>query len=229
MKSLYCSSLDTIVDLIPKCGYSTFGGFILVLDDPSASDFVFEGKRNIVSRDHASKYSKIENKKLNDGRLLINKKPRITIVRNPYARILSGFSNKKHKVSGMKNNENRSYEEFNLLLDKIKIHNNNNHFICQTDQLFKLQEYKKIFCLESYIDFYDFVGTYNFNERQSELVKKYSSQNIIHNVTNSVEKYSDYLNEKTCAKILNIYHKDFEILGYSKDKKDISLPPQCKK
>jgi hypothetical protein len=227
MKSYYCKTLDMIVDLIPKCGYSTFGGFVLLLDNHDTNDYIFDGDRNIISRHHADRYKNEEKRKINEAQKF-KSKPRLTIVRNPYARILSAFSNKKHKLSGFSRDNNRSYDEFLKIISFLEHSgsesNLNDHFKAQTSQIYNLDKYEKIFSLEV-LEFYEFVKSHDLDNRKLSLLENYCNKNIIHNVTNSVEKFKTYLDDQTCSKILNIYKNDFEFLGYSKDPNDLHLPP----
>ena len=205
---LYSKSVNLLLELIPKCGTSSFSRVVFVLD----------GEKNWDSKDNPrlkEKYSKLPNGAQNIDR--------ITIIRNPFTRILSAFSNKRHRVLGHRKTKG-SYEDFNKFLNNVSDRFEDHHFKPMTQQL-KRGRYKKIFCLENLTEFWSLLETRISNDKDKTALK-FMKEGFKFNSTDAWEKYNHYLDDKNIKRIIKLYQKDFDLLGYSKNKDDV-LKPCC--
>jgi len=149
-----------------------------------------------------------------DEMLVFSKLLKFTIVRNPYARTLSAFLDKvkrKQEIGSWRGKEHDFYS-FLLWLEQGKLLDNA-HWAPQTSIL-----------LLPVAEF-DFVGRVESLDRDLNYILRRLNGSaegadinpVFSNATGAEEKLASFYCEKTANLVEKLYHRDFELLGYSKD------------
>lgn len=224
----YSPSANLLVEAIPKSGLNTVAISVLYLDGEPFMEL--EPKFNRPTPESFDRYVNLfyEYKKLPAS---ISDIEKVAVVRNPYTRALSGFSNKNHRVlKDTEKGEQLSYDRFLEFLQKLPMFLNDGHFMPQVWQLSSRRFYKKIFSLENMDEYYDFLfERFSEDSEESKILKKIKDTKIQLNTSNSSKRYKGFLNEETSAIIENIYSDDFDLLGYSKDLSKMKEPRVAKR
>ena len=150
---------------------------------------------------------------------------KILLVRNPFARALSMFSNKAHRAYiHLKNKKYLTYHDFKTFLNYAR-GCTDHHIRPIVTQIRSVDEYSNIFYLEDLDSFYSFLKSRATTDEQYKNLEKLHKDNTFMNASSSYEKYRGYLTLEAVNKILNLYALDFSTFKYSKDKKDIFEVP----
>ena len=198
----YCTKREFIFIHIPKTGGTSIE-YKLDLGHIE-NGFIIEDK---ISFQH-SDYTYYQNL----FGYLFKKYTKFTVVRNPYTRIISAYFYIPNKKIGAK--ASQSFDDFlkyvesvlkkkNFHEDLYDIHFRNQHeFICDSNGKIKVD---KLFHFEKYNEVEDFLfKKYNITDKRVMLKGNYKKNQII-------------LTDKQKNLIYNLYKKDFELFGYSKD------------
>jgi len=149
-----------------------------------------------------------------DDMLVFSKFFKFTIVRNPYTRTLSAYLDKvkrKQEIGSWRGKKHDFYS-FLLWLDQGKLLNNA-HWAPQTSiLLLPVNEFDFIGRVESLDQDLSYIlRRLNGSEEGADINPVFS------NATGAEEKLASYYCEKTTNLVEKLYHRDFDLLGYSKD------------
>lgn len=221
----YSPKSNLLIESIPKCGLNTVASSIIYLEGHNIMTLDNEFMR--PTKEYQDEYEKLFYKyKLLPSNLKGIKK--VLVVRNPYTRGLSAFSNKNHRVlKGTKKGEYLPYQSFIdylNLLSKAE-HMNDHHFSPITNQIGNIEDYERVFSIEKIHDFYDYLAE---ESKEFEVIKKIKQANQNLNKSNS-QRYEDYLTKEVINFYQKFYEKDFDILGYSKKIEDKNKPAWFKR
>jgi hypothetical protein len=154
---------------------------------------------------------------------------KVLLVRNPFSRVLSMFSNKAHRAYPyFKNKKDFSYHDFMIFLRSIR-KCKDHHITPIMKQLSPskgIDQFDKIFYLEALNDFYSFLMLKAVNNEQYADLEKLKNENTHMNSSNSYQKYRGYLTFEAVNKIISLYSADFKNFNYSKNKDDMFIAPE---
>ena len=223
----YSPSANVWITAIPKCGLHTVGMSIIYLED----DNFKIAPTKLQEKYNPASFNIYKYTKRRSGRGRRGNSSSIAVVRNPFARTLSMFSNKGNNLFKHINNDDwGTYEHFILFLKKIENRQHdrsrpNHHFASMTKQLKIPSRYDEIFCIENMHEYYEYLkNRLHNNERGKQVLDNLSKSNLTLNTSDSIQKYAHYLTPEAQKKIVERYKSDFEVLKYSKKVSDIKKP-----
>tara|TARA_Y100000034_G_C6906353_1_gene420742 strand:+ start:1862 stop:2641 length:780 start_codon:yes stop_codon:yes gene_type:complete len=243
----YSPTAQLLIEAIPKCGLQTVISALLQIEGHDL--YSLDSKFYTPESPYFGKFSNLCKKyEIYDRNK--NDIPKITVVRNPYARGLSAFSDKfKRVIKDGEDRETYTYKQFNKFIKKLckdaektigqpgdrveqwsvwdGQYKSNLSSLIKADHHF-MPIVLQLKTIEEYDRVFCLEGIDLFYEylnlRISEISPERGEVQFTRkplNVSRSTKKYLSYLTEESKQFYINYYGDDFRILGYSTDIKDI--------